>query len=154
MRKFPIRGDNFINKVADSVKVADDTPSVSISSTSGTVFSLEKKGINSRRGSAELDESPQIDSSVMMSGKDLIMIPETYEPDDSRPMSMHEANKPARKDRFEAFMDITKAKEILGWEPKVSREEGLKITYEAFKQLPDDVLYKQEHRDFEGYVRK
>ena len=50
--------------------------------------------------------------------------------------------------------DITKAREILGWEPKVSREEGLKITYEAFKQLPDEVLYKQEHRDFEGYVRK
>jgi dTDP-glucose 4,6-dehydratase len=50
--------------------------------------------------------------------------------------------------------DITKAREILGWEPKVSREEGLKITYEAFQQLPDEVLYKQEHRDFEGYVRK
>ena len=50
--------------------------------------------------------------------------------------------------------DITKAKEILGWEPKVSREEGLKITYEAFQQLPDEVLYKQEHRDFEDYVRK
>ena len=30
--------------------------------------------------------------------------------------------------------DITKAKEILGWEPKVSREEGLKKTYEYFKQ--------------------
>lgn len=30
--------------------------------------------------------------------------------------------------------DITKAKSILGWEPKVSREEGLKITYEYFKQ--------------------
>ena len=50
--------------------------------------------------------------------------------------------------------DITKAKEILGWEPKVARAEGLKITYEAFKQLPDEVLYKQEHRDFERYVRK
>ena len=50
--------------------------------------------------------------------------------------------------------DITKAKQILGWEPKVSRAEGLKITYEAFKALPKDVLYKQEHRDFEGYVRK
>ena len=50
--------------------------------------------------------------------------------------------------------DITKAQEILGWEPKVSREEGLKITYEAFQQLPNEVLYKQEHRDFEGYVRK
>lgn len=30
--------------------------------------------------------------------------------------------------------DISKAKEILGWEPKVSRQEGLKITYEYFKQ--------------------
>jgi len=29
--------------------------------------------------------------------------------------------------------DITRAREILGWEPKVSREEGLKITYEYFK---------------------
>lgn len=29
--------------------------------------------------------------------------------------------------------DITKAKELLGWEPKVSREEGLKRTYEYFK---------------------
>lgn len=33
--------------------------------------------------------------------------------------------------------DITKAKEILGWEPKVARAEGLKITYEYFKNLPE-----------------
>jgi dTDP-glucose 4,6-dehydratase len=50
--------------------------------------------------------------------------------------------------------DITKARQILGWEPKVSRSQGLKITYEAFKALPKEVLYTQEHRDFEGYVRK
>jgi len=50
--------------------------------------------------------------------------------------------------------DITKARQILGWEPKVSRAEGLKITYAAFKALPKDALYKQDHRDFEGYVRK
>jgi dTDP-glucose 4,6-dehydratase len=30
--------------------------------------------------------------------------------------------------------DITKAKALLGWEPKVDRKEGLKITYEYFKQ--------------------
>ncbi|RYE24736.1 MAG: SDR family oxidoreductase [Sphingobacteriales bacterium] len=30
--------------------------------------------------------------------------------------------------------DITKAKEILGWEPKVDRHEGLKLTLEYFKQ--------------------
>jgi dTDP-glucose 4,6-dehydratase len=42
--------------------------------------------------------------------------------------------------------DITKAKEILGWEPKVSRAEGLKITYEYFKGLSKDELFKKEHR--------
>ncbi|HIE72244.1 MAG TPA: SDR family NAD-dependent epimerase/dehydratase, partial [Planctomycetes bacterium] len=50
--------------------------------------------------------------------------------------------------------DITKAREILGWDPKVSRAEGLTITYKAFQELPKEVLYKQEHRDFENYVRK
>ncbi len=38
--------------------------------------------------------------------------------------------------------DITKAMELLGWQPKVSREEGLKITYEYFKSLPKEELYK------------
>lgn len=33
--------------------------------------------------------------------------------------------------------DITKAKEILGWEPKVNRSEGLKITLDYFKSLPE-----------------
>lgn len=39
--------------------------------------------------------------------------------------------------------DISKAKEILGWEPKVSRAEGLKVTYEYFKSLPKEELFKQ-----------
>ncbi len=39
--------------------------------------------------------------------------------------------------------DITKAKELLNWEPKVNRSEGLKITYEYFKSLPKEDLYKQ-----------
>jgi dTDP-glucose 4,6-dehydratase len=38
--------------------------------------------------------------------------------------------------------DITRAKEILGWEPKVSRSEGLRITYEYFKNLPKDEWFK------------
>jgi len=38
--------------------------------------------------------------------------------------------------------DITKAKEILGWEPKVGRAEGLKITYEYFKSLPSSEWQK------------
>ena len=32
--------------------------------------------------------------------------------------------------------DITKAKSILKWKPKINRESGLKITYEYFKSLP------------------
>lgn len=39
--------------------------------------------------------------------------------------------------------DITKAMEILGWEPKVEREEGLMKTYEYFKSLPDVELRKE-----------
>jgi dTDP-glucose 4,6-dehydratase len=34
--------------------------------------------------------------------------------------------------------DITKAKTILGWEPKIDRREGLKITYDYFKSLPKE----------------
>lgn len=33
--------------------------------------------------------------------------------------------------------DIQRAREILDWEPKVSRKEGLKITYNYFKSLPE-----------------
>ncbi len=32
--------------------------------------------------------------------------------------------------------DITKARTILGWEPRMSRADGLKITYDYFKALP------------------
>ncbi len=49
--------------------------------------------------------------------------------------------------------DITKARKILGWEPRVSRSEGLKITYEYFKSLPREVLYSREHKDFQKYIR-
>jgi len=49
--------------------------------------------------------------------------------------------------------DIAKAKEILKWEPKVSRAEGLKITYNYFKSLPQEVLYHRDHKNFEGFIR-
>ncbi len=39
--------------------------------------------------------------------------------------------------------DITKAKAILGWEPKIDRAEGLRRTYEYFKSLPIEELNKQ-----------
>jgi len=46
--------------------------------------------------------------------------------------------------------DITKAKAILDWEPKVARAEGLRITYDYFKSLPEEELYRAAyHREFE-----
>jgi len=39
--------------------------------------------------------------------------------------------------------DITRAREILGWEPKVGRKEGLRITYEYFKSLPPEEWTRQ-----------
>lgn len=42
--------------------------------------------------------------------------------------------------------DITRAQEILGWEPKVNRSEGLKITYGYFKSLSKEELYQSKHR--------
>jgi dTDP-glucose 4,6-dehydratase len=39
--------------------------------------------------------------------------------------------------------DITRAKKLLGWEPKVSRTEGLKVTYEYFRSLAPEELNKQ-----------
>lgn len=43
--------------------------------------------------------------------------------------------------------DIAKAKEILGWEPKVKRKEGLKITYDYFKSLPE-AEWKKQPKEF------
>jgi len=45
--------------------------------------------------------------------------------------------------------DITKAKAILNWGPKVDRAEGLRITWEYFRSLPTERLYEESHhRDF------
>ncbi|MBN8854227.1 MAG: NAD-dependent dehydratase [Sphingobacteriales bacterium 50-39] len=44
--------------------------------------------------------------------------------------------------------DITKAKQILGWEPKVDRKDGLKITYDYFRSLPPEEWNKQP-KEFE-----
>lgn len=42
--------------------------------------------------------------------------------------------------------DITLAKKLLGWEPKVSRAEGLKITLEYFKSLSPEELQRSAPR--------
>ncbi|MFI1744766.1 UDP-glucuronic acid decarboxylase family protein [Thalassobellus sediminis] len=50
--------------------------------------------------------------------------------------------------------DISLAKKLLNWEPKVSRAEGMKITFDYFKSLTEEELYKSEHKDFSGYINK
>jgi len=51
--------------------------------------------------------------------------------------------------------DITKAKEILGWEPKVARAEGLQITYDYFRNLPKERLYEESnHRGFADFKKE
>ncbi|MEP0133276.1 MAG: UDP-glucuronic acid decarboxylase family protein [Eudoraea sp.] len=44
--------------------------------------------------------------------------------------------------------DITRARKILNWEPKVERSEGLKRVYEYFSSLSPEELKNKEHREF------
>jgi dTDP-glucose 4,6-dehydratase len=50
--------------------------------------------------------------------------------------------------------DITVAKKVLDWTPKVDRSEGLKLTYDYFKQLTQEELYQSDHIDFEKYIQR
>ncbi len=49
--------------------------------------------------------------------------------------------------------DISKAREILGWEPQTGRSEGMKKTFEYFRSLSEEELKKKEHRDFSHLKR-
>ncbi len=49
--------------------------------------------------------------------------------------------------------DITKAKTILGWQPKIARAEGLKITYDYFRSLSHEELHKSDHKDFSDFKK-
>jgi dTDP-glucose 4,6-dehydratase len=53
-----------------------------------------------------------------------------------------------KDDPMQRQPDITKAREILGWEPKVGRKEGMRKTFDYFKTLSNAELEKTEHRDF------
>ena len=44
--------------------------------------------------------------------------------------------------------DITRARQLLNWQPTIARAEGLKITYEYFKSLPPEEISK-DHLKFE-----
>jgi dTDP-glucose 4,6-dehydratase len=50
--------------------------------------------------------------------------------------------------------DISLARRVLDWEPRIQRAEGLGRTYAYFKSLSPEELYKKEHNSFEGYIVK
>ena len=50
--------------------------------------------------------------------------------------------------------DISKARAILNWEPKINRAEGLKVTYEYFKGLSKEELFESNHYNFDKYIKK
>jgi len=58
-----------------------------------------------------------------------------------------------KDDPLQREPDITLARSILGWEPKMSREKGMKITFEYFKSLTKEELFKSDHKDFSKHIR-
>jgi dTDP-glucose 4,6-dehydratase len=50
--------------------------------------------------------------------------------------------------------DITKAKSLLNWEPKIDRAEGLKRTYAFFQTLSKEELEETDHNNFDKYIIK
>ena len=50
--------------------------------------------------------------------------------------------------------DISLAKELLNWEPKVGRKEGMQKTFNYFKNLSKKELYKKDHKDFINHIKK
>lgn len=59
-----------------------------------------------------------------------------------------------KDDPMQRQPNIDKARDLLGWEPKVARSEGLKITYEYFKSLSEAELFQKDHNNFERFIRK
>jgi dTDP-glucose 4,6-dehydratase len=59
---------------------------------------------------------------------------------------------PMQDDPKQRKPDITLAKKILNWEPKISRQEGLQKTLAYFQSLPKEKLLKEkEFRDLEKW---
>ncbi len=49
--------------------------------------------------------------------------------------------------------DISKAKTLLNWNPKITREKGLEITYDYFLKFSQEELKKKEHNNFDKYIK-
>lgn len=58
-----------------------------------------------------------------------------------------------KDDPMQRQPDISLAKKVLGWEPKVNRTDGMKITFDYFKSLSAEELQKREHKDFTSHIK-
>jgi len=54
-------------------------------------------------------------------------------------------------DPMQRCPDISKAKKLLNWEPKVKRTEGIQKTFAYFSSLSQEELYQTEHKNFSKY---
>lgn len=59
-----------------------------------------------------------------------------------------------KDDPLQRQPDITRAKEILQWEPQISRTEGMERTYAYFSSLTTEQLNRSEHKDFTEHIRR
>lgn len=50
--------------------------------------------------------------------------------------------------------DITLAKQLLNWEPKIQREEGMLKTFNYFNTLTEEELFKRDHKDFSKHIKR
>ena len=58
-----------------------------------------------------------------------------------------------KDDPLQRQPDISRAKQILGWEPQISRSEGMQRTYEYFQNLSEAELNRSEHKNFSEHIR-
>lgn len=59
-----------------------------------------------------------------------------------------------KNDPLQRQPDITLAKKVLDWEPKVPRKVGMQKVFEYFKNLSEEKLYKREHKDFSSHIKR
>ncbi|PNQ74770.1 NAD-dependent dehydratase [Hanstruepera neustonica] len=59
-----------------------------------------------------------------------------------------------KDDPMQRQPDISLAKKLLDWSPKVDREEGMKKTFDYFKGLSEEELRKSEHKDFSNHIKR
>ena len=59
-----------------------------------------------------------------------------------------------QNDPLQRQPNISLAKKLLDWEPKVSRAEGMKITFKYFQGLSEEKLYEREHKDFTKHIKR